>query len=385
MLFTSVPLAPQVMLTICHWHFYRMARQLVINVVPSTLRKILSCTGVWCSTLYHQHMAGHDNLVAAHTPCAATLCWQGLGVAERCLVNSGSIIWTSGLCVPPHCRHACGSSLVSHHAALPRKGDRGMQSKAYSLDHMVHCIFLCMSHYHAEKVRVSFGTDQQSSHNVACTIKSKSELWHRTAVTLHSLSISCVDGMHTVQSIVLPKNISLLCLSNYRITFPRCQVRENVTPSSICILSRVCAIARAVCMLTTMCATACRQPLQPSSLSWDPTMLRTIATCFKPCGPTGTWPTLLLQTPTKEGLCGSRSEFIIQTYHGFWAFVRVLITTRVSCNPTSYCSTASSTNLVCQLIKFRRRRATKNMVLLYPLGSSTLRLFFFSVVLLSTW
>lgn len=91
--------------------------------------------------------------------------------------------------------------------------------------------------------------------------------------------------MHTVQSIVLPKSISLLCLSNYRITFPRCQVRKNVTPSSFCILSRVCAIARAVCMLTTVCATACRQPLQPSSLSWDPTMLRTIATCFKPCGP----------------------------------------------------------------------------------------------------
>ena len=236
-------------------------------------------------------------------------------MAERCPFSSGSIIWTS----------------------------------AYSLDHMVHCILLCMSGYHARKLRVCFGTDQQSSHNVACTSKSKSDLCHRSAVTLHSLSISCVDGMHTVQSIVLPKNISLFCLSNYRITFPRCQVRENVTPSSICILSKVCAIARAVCMLTTMCATARRKPLQPSSLSWDPTMLRAIATCFKPCGPTETQPTLLLQTPTKEGLCGSRSEFIIQTYHGFWAFVRVLITTRVSCNPTSYCSTASSTNLVCQL------------------------------------
>ena len=118
---------------------------------PST--QILPCVGVWISTLHCQHMVGHDNLAAAHTPSAATLCWQGLGMAKRCPVNSGSIIWTSGLRVSPHCRHARGPSLIIHHASLPCKGERhacdSISSKpcaAHQRNHACGAPLLCMSH-----------------------------------------------------------------------------------------------------------------------------------------------------------------------------------------------------------------------------------------------
>lgn len=146
-------------------------------------------------------MVGHDNLAAAHTPSAATLCWQGLGMAKRCPVNSGSIIWTSGLRVSPHCRHACGPSLIFHHASLPCKGERhacdSISSKpcaSHQRNHACGAPLLCMSHCVAKVLQTS---------NLAFLFEGSGFLPHSCGQR-KPLPINSVNSMCTRDTVIIP-------------------------------------------------------------------------------------------------------------------------------------------------------------------------------------